>query len=130
MGGASSRNKGARGELELCRLLADNLGGTFNRNYKQVAQAQHGDIEQLVGPYLVEVKNCKDITLKPWWAQAVIAAEVAGAVPCLAYKIARVGWRFVVPIREAWGTEWGKSLQYTQTMYPDGFFLLVREYQG
>jgi len=131
MTGAYSRNKGKRGELEIVHMLRDALGGDFNRNYKQTAQAQHGDIEQLVGPYLLEVKNCAATTnIKAWWQQAVTAASKVGAVPCLAYKIPRKGWRFVVPIPQAWasGHQWGREIAYTQTMYPDGFFLLVREF--
>ena len=131
--GAYSRNKGARGEREIVQMLKDNLGGEFNRQLKQYQQAQHGDIEQLVGPYLLEVKNCASITnIKAWWQQAVTAAAKVGAVPCLVYKVPRKGWRFVVPLAAAWagGHQWKRELQYTQTMYPDGFFLMVRELGG
>jgi Holliday junction resolvase len=113
-------------------MLRDNLGIEVNRNYKQTAQAQHGDIEQLVGGMLIEVKNCATLNLKAWWQQAVTAADKRGAVPCLAYKIARVGWRFVTPIPQAWasGQPWSRDLSYTQTLYQDGFFLIVREHMG
>lgn len=129
MSGAKSRNKGARGEREICRMLADNLGGEYNRLLKQYQQSQLADIEQLVGPYSIEVKNCATLNLKTWWKQALEAADKRGAVPCLAYKITRAGWRFVVPMPEAWasGHQWGRDLQYTQTLYPEGFFLRVRE---
>ena len=132
MTGAMSRNKGKRGELEVCHMLADNLGGTYSRNLKQYQQAQNGDIEQLVGPYLIEVKNCAEQNLKAWWQQASASAARIKAVPCVAYKLPRRGWRFVVPVPAAWdsGQQWGKELQYTQTLYPDGFYLLVRESQG
>jgi len=129
--GAHSRNKGKRGELEIVHLIRDHLGVTVNRNYKQMAQAQHGDIEQLVGPYLLEVKNCASLSpIKSWWQQAVTAATKRDAIPCLAYKVPRKGWRFRVPMREAWasGQQWGKELQYTMDLSPDGFFLLVREH--
>ncbi|MBS1834264.1 MAG: hypothetical protein JST65_16220, partial [Acidobacteria bacterium] len=60
MTGKFSRDKGARAELELCKILHDYLGGDWNRLLKQYQQAQLGDIEQLVGGrYLVEVKNHK-----------------------------------------------------------------------
>ena len=130
MTGAASRNKGARGEREVCRMLADNLGGSFNRLLKQYQQAQLADIEQLVGPYSIEVKNCATWNLRSWWQQTLAAADKRGAVPCLAYKITRAGWRFVVPMPQAWssGHQWARDLQYTQTLYPDGFYLLVREH--
>lgn len=130
MTGARSRNKGKRGELEIVHMLRDELGLSVNRNYKQTAQAQHGDIEQLVGGYLIEVKNCASTTaMKSWWQQAVTAATKRDAVPCLAYKIPRKGWRFRVPIPQAWasGHQWGRELAYTMDLAPDGFFLLVRE---
>lgn len=132
MSGRKSRDKGKRGELEVVRLLRDNLGIDLNRNYKQTYEAQLGDIEQLVGGHLIEVKNCATLNLKAWWHQAVTAADKRGAIPCLAYKITRAGWRFVVPLPSAWssGHQWSKDLAYTQTLYPDGFFLIVREHIG
>lgn len=132
--GAFSRNKGARGELEVIKLLRDGLGVTVNRNYKQTAQAQHGDIEQLVGPFLLEVKNCAALDLKSWWGQAERAASAhpEAPQPCLAYKVPRKGWRFRVPLPQAWasGHQWGRELQYTMDLSPDGFFLIVREHMG
>jgi Holliday junction resolvase len=129
MSGRKSRDKGARGERELCGMLRDNLGGEFCRNLKQYQQTQEGDIAQLVGPYLVEVKNHATLNLRAWWQQTLTAADKKGAIPCLAYKITRAGWRFVVPLESAWasGHQWGRDLQYTQTLYPEGFYMLVRE---
>lgn len=126
MTGAFSRSKGARGERELVNMFKENLGGEFSRNLKQYQKSQEGDIEQLVGPYLVESKNQATLNLRAWWAQTLAAADKKGAIPCLAYKVARKGWLFVVPL--AWGQEWGRDLAYTQTLYPDGFFYLVREH--
>ncbi|MUV13560.1 putative PDDEXK endonuclease [Noviluteimonas gilva] len=132
--GAFSRNKGARCERELCALLRDNLGGDFSRNLKQYQKAQEGDIEQLVGPYLVESKSHATLNLKSWWGQIVAAASrhELRPLPCLAYKVPRKGWRFRVPIPQAWesGHQWGRELTYTMDLSPDGFFLIVREHKG
>jgi len=128
--GRFSRSKGARGEREIVAILRDNLGIDVNRQLKQYQQAQHGDIEQLVGGYLIEVKNCASTTaIKSWWQQAVTAATKRDAIPCLAYKVPRKGWRFRVPLPQAWasGQQWGREIQYTMDLAPDGFFLLVRE---
>lgn len=127
--GAYSRNKGARAERELCRLLSDYLGGEWSRNLKQYQAAQHGDIEQLVAGFLIECKNCAKLDLRQWWAQACIAAKQRGAIPCVAYKVPRRGWRFVVPSDAAMKAEqsWSYDLRYTQELYEEGFFLLVRE---
>lgn len=130
--GAYSRAKGARAERELCRLLSDYLGGKYSRNLKQFQQAQLGDIEQTVGPYLVECKNHATLAIPSWWRQACAAAEAAGAVPCLAIKIARKGWRFIVPLPEARasGASWRYDLAYTMELAEEGFFLHVRELGG
>jgi len=130
--GAFSRDKGKRGELEICRLLGDYLGGKWNRNYKQVAEAQHGDIEQLVAGYLIEVKNCASLEIHQWWRQACAAAQAKGAIPCLAYKVARKGWKFIVPSNEAREAKasWSFDLKYTQELHEEGFFLHVRERGG
>jgi Holliday junction resolvase len=132
MGGAFSRNKGARAERELCAMLRDNLGGAYCRNLKQYQKSQEGDIEQLVGPYLIESKAHATLSLKPWWQQIITAAakHPEKPVPCLAYKVARKGWKFVVPIPQAWSTGkcWAREFQYTMTLEPDGFFLIVREH--
>lgn len=134
MSGAFSRNKGARAERELCTLLRDNLGGDYNRNLKQYQKSQEGDIEQLVGPYLVESKSHATLNVKAWWGQIVAAAakHPGGPIPCLAYKLPRKGWRFRIPLPQAWsgGHQWGRELAYTMDLAPDAFFLIVREYQG
>lgn len=135
MSGAYSRNKGSRAELELCKILHDYLGGEWSRNLKQYQQAQHGDLEQLVGGrYLVEVKNHKRLNIQAWWKQICAAARSAGdekreVVPLLAIKIERQGWRFVLPSNEAQQvhTAWAWDLRYTQTLYIEGLALHVRE---
>ena len=132
MSGAKSRNKGARGELAVCKMLRENLGGEFSRNLKQYQKSQEGDISQLVGPYLLEVKNSPEgiSNIKAWWRQAVTAAERVGATPCLVFNLGAGRWRFMVPLTAALksGHQWSREIQYTKTLYPDGFFLIVREH--
>lgn len=127
--GRRSRRKGARGELTVIAMIRGNLGLVCNRQLKQFQQSQEGDIEQLVGGFLLEVKNCAKHDLKAWWRQAVQAAEKRSALPCLAYKAARGRWKFVVPIPGAWATghQWSREFQYTMALEPDGFYFLVRE---
>lgn len=129
----NSRAKGKSGELEVVHMIRDNLGIKCNRQYKQNAEAGHGDIEQLIGPYLIECKNHSTQSgMKAWWQQVVTAAAAHkdNPVPCLAYKVLRKGWRFVVPIPDAWDTgyQWAREIQYTMTLHPDGFYLMVRRY--
>ena len=127
--GSFSRNKGARGEREFCRLASEALGDRFSRNLKQYQQSQEGDIAQPLGPYLVEVKNCAVLKEKEWWQQACVAAQKVGLLPALAIKLSRKGWRVMVPLDEAWqtGQQWAKDVRYTQTLYLEGFWLRVRE---
>lgn len=133
MSGAYSRNKGASAERELCKLLTDYLGGSYCRNLKQYQAAQHGDIEQLVGPYLVEAKNHAKLAVRSWWSQACAAAEARLAVPCVAYRLPNRPledrWRFVVPIQGVWGTgqAWRDDYRYTCDMGIEGFAFLCRE---
>jgi len=132
MTGRASRDKGARAERECCQLLGALLGMEFSRNFKQFAKSQEGDIEQLVGPYCVESKFHAAESLKPWWAQACAAARKRNAIPCLAVKTARKGWRFIIPLPQAWATgqAWAWELAYTMSVSPDGFALVVREQMG
>jgi len=136
MSGAYSRRKGATAERELCSLLRDFLGVEASRNLKQYQQAQHGDIEQLIGPYLVEVKNCARLELGKWWEQARVAALSRRAAPCVAYRLPNRGqydrWRFIVPLNEAWrtGCDWRDAFRYTADVGLEGFSLLVREHGG
>lgn len=126
--GRKSRRKGARGELSVIADLKRELGMELNRNYKQVAEAQLGDVEQLVGGFLLEVKNCARIDLPAWWRQTVTAASKRGAVPCLVFK-ERGKWRYVIPMGEA-SHQWALELAYTRTLYLSGFCLVVRESMG
>lgn len=129
MTGKASRDKGARAERELCAMLGTLLGSEFCRNWKQWGQGQEGDIAELVGPYCVESKFHAAESLKPWWAQTCAAARKRNAMPCLAVKTARKGWKFIVPLPQAWATgqAWAWELTYTMTLSPDGFALVVRE---
>ena len=135
MGGAYSRNKGARAERELCSLLTEYLGVEATRQYKQFAQAQHGDIEQLIGPYLIECKNHKALALRSWWLQAQAAAVArGGCLPCVAYRLPNRGlydrWRFVVPDERNPRHEWELDYRYTADLGLEAFAVRVRERIG
>jgi hypothetical protein len=127
-GGKFSRDKGARGERDVCAKLERELGIKFARNLKQYQEQQHGDIEPPCGPYLLEIKNCVSITLPPWWRQACAAADKRKLLPCLVFK-ERSKWRFMVPSREAiaTGQQWRNDLDFTDTQFLRGFCLRVRE---
>lgn len=132
MTGAYSRNKGARSERELCALLREYLGVAATRNLKQYQQAQCGDIEQLIGPYMLEAKNHKTPDKAAWWRQAQEAARVIGALPCVAYRLPNRTlydrWRFLVPDAGRGPNEWWDDYRYTADLGLDAFAARVREH--
>ena len=120
-----SRRKGATFERAVCKFLRDELGGDYCRNLKQYQQSQHGDIEQLVGPYLVECKNHANLNDKAAWLQAVAAALKRQAIPCVAFKH-KTRLCFRVPSRDACGS-WVYDFEYTDVKESWSFALHVRE---
>lgn len=123
--GRSNRNRGAAAERELARWIRDELGVTVARNLKQMQQSQEGDLTPL-GPFLIECKYHARLNVKDWWRQAVEQAKKAEAIPVVAYKVCRKGWRFVLPHTSAQG-EWGYDYEYTVDVGPACFALIVRE---
>jgi len=122
---AMQRTKGATAEREFCRLIRENLGDDVSRNLDQTREGG-GDI--VLRNMLIEVKHHKTPSIGQWWRQCVESAKRKGALPVLAYKINRKGWRVIVPMAEAWDTghEWRESLEYTQELYLPGFWLYCR----
>jgi len=91
----ASRNKGQRGEREVCKLLAEKLGGEFKRNLMQTAEGGY-DVIGLEGCAL-EVKRCETLSINSWWDQAKEQAEV-NAWPVLFYRKSRQPWSVVIEI--------------------------------
>ncbi len=133
MTGAYSRNKGARAERELCGLLREYLGVEATRQLKQYQQAQQGDIEQLIGRFLIEIKNQATLSPQEWWRQALAAAKAKGScLPCVAYRLPNRGeyyrWRFIVPDSMNPHHEWQLDYRYTAELGLDAFAARVREH--
>jgi Holliday junction resolvase len=128
--GRSNRNRGAAAERELARWIRDELGIDVARNLKQMQQAQEGDLTP-VGPFLIECKYHARLNVKDWWRQAVEQAKKAGAIPVVAYKVARKGWRFVLPVSRPEGQwynmAWLYEYEYTIDVGPACFAMIVRE---
>jgi Holliday junction resolvase len=123
--GRSNRNRGAAAERELARWIKDELGVEVSRNLKQYQRTQEGDLTPL-GPFLLEVKYHARVNVRDWWRQAVESAKKAGAIPVVAYKVARKGWRFVLPYSLPPET-WRYDYEYTMDVGPACFALIVRE---
>ncbi len=118
------RNKGARGERELAKLLEENLGLEVTRNLLQPREGGY-DLKGL--PVALEVKRCEQLRLKEWWHQAVKQALDTNKLhPVLAWRQNGKKWTFRVPINLFDGpckTDWG----HTADISIDTFCLLIRE---
>jgi hypothetical protein len=92
--GRMSRTKGARGELELCRLLSEELGIEVRRN---IGQARSGGADCLELPgFALEVKRCERLARPTWWAQAVEQGQKAGAEPIVFFRRSREPWQALI----------------------------------
>jgi len=127
--GRSNRNRGAAAERELARWIRDELGIDVARNLKQMQQSQEGDLTP-VGPFLIECKYHARVNVRDWWRQASGQAKKAALVPVVAYKVARKGWRFVLPYTTnipGPAESWRYDYEYTMDVGPACFALIVRE---
>ena len=89
----ASRQKGQRGEREICKILTEKLGGEFKRNLMQTAEGGY-DVLGLKG-WAIEVKFQEKLQLENWWKQTV---EQAGTdkKPVLFFRRSREDWRVAV----------------------------------
>lgn len=97
MSGKRSRTKGSRGELELLKLLGDELGQSLSRNLSQTREGG-GDCLDVHG-YVIEVKRCETLCLPAWWRQARRQAEGRGE-PMLAFRQSRKPWRVLIHTKD------------------------------
>lgn len=95
MTGAMSRNKGQRGEREVCHLLQPILdqsgsGWSLSRNLEQT---QKGGYDLVGVPGLaIEIKYVETLHLREWWEQCVRQAG-DDLLPVLIYRQRRKPWR-------------------------------------
>lgn len=94
MTGRMSRNKGAAGERELAKILADELGVEVKR---KLGQARDGGDDIQVGKYRLEVKRREALRLDDWCEQ-IQAAAGPGEWPVVVYRRNGQPWRAVVPL--------------------------------
>jgi Holliday junction resolvase len=127
--GRSNRNRGAAAERELARWIRDELGIDVARELKQFQQAQHFDLTP-VGPFGIECKYHARLNVKDWWKQAAASAKASALIPVVAYKVARKGWRFVLPYTTnipGYAQSWRYDYEYTMDVGPACFAMIVRE---
>jgi hypothetical protein len=89
----SQRRKGAAGENEACKFLADEFGVVVKRN---LDQTRDGGTDIHIGPFRIEVKRRARIAgLYEWLAQA------DGELPALMLRADGKGWLVVMDF-EKW----------------------------
>jgi len=94
--GAFARDKGQRGEREMCDLLKDaGFGSAISRNLEQVRNGG-ADIVCIEG-LNIEVKRCQTFELKKWWAH-LASNTVHNNFPVLCYRKNRQPWSFLVSL--------------------------------
>lgn len=97
MSGRKSRNKGANGEREVCKILSD-VWPEVSRNLTQTRDGGH-DI--LGTPYTVEVKSQKRPSVYAAWRQCLAAAETTKKEPLVITKETGSGqWLVTMRIEE------------------------------
>jgi hypothetical protein len=131
-----SRRKGANGELELHKLLAEQLVKEEHIQRTGLMQAGGGGFD-LVIPYLgIEVKRrAKAISyadIAKFWTQVQEQTELIDVVGILAFRSDRQPWQFVLPamlVEPEWNEDgpshmtWSfvMDLELTHTVYLEGF---------
>lgn len=93
--GHRSKNKGARGELEIVKLLEE-CGWPARRNF---ASGARGGADIIGGPpgTSIEIKRQEHISIWACLAQCEAAAG-PGELPILAFRRNRSGWYAAVPL--------------------------------
>ena len=136
---ANSRSKGKAGELELAKLLRDELGIEVTRNLEQTRNGGH----DLMGLPMIalEVKRQEHIKLTDWWLQTKEQANITNRIPVLAYRKSRQPWRFRLPMLVVMPDlfiahmepgeypipDWAENLEYTTELEFEGFCFWLRE---
>lgn len=87
---AMSRNKGASAELEVLRLLGEELGQSLQRN---LSQTREGGADCIcVKGFAIEVKRQEQLSRPAWWRQAAEQAQRLAVEPMLLYRRNREPW--------------------------------------
>jgi Holliday junction resolvase len=95
----SERNKGARGELEVIKLMHAAGWPHAHRNFASGA-AGYSDIAHGPAGVAWEVKRTERLRLRDAWAQVTADAQRRGDMPILATRWNGAGWVAVVELDE------------------------------
>lgn len=90
-----SRNKGQRGEMEVCDILGAGLGISLTRT---LDQTRAGGCDILLDNFAIEVKRQESLSVDKWWAQACKQAADIDKEPVLVFRQSRKEWRCIIPL--------------------------------
>jgi len=119
----NSRSKGARGELEMAKLLGDALGIIIKRNINQV---RDGGYDLRVEGWSIECKRCQQLQISTWWAQAVKSAQDVGMLPALAYRRNHEQWKVMLRLGEL-APEFSSSEDHLATISLETFIEVIKK---
>lgn len=90
-----SRDKGARGEREICAILSDELGISSKRN---LDQTREGGCDITAGPFNLEVKRRAKIgNIYDWMEQAAASCENTEKKPVVVCRADGKKWLAIMP---------------------------------
>jgi hypothetical protein len=92
MTGRMARNKGARGENELAKMLTEELGFIVKR---KLGQARDGADDISIGPFRIECKRQETLSIMKWCRQ-VEACSGADEIPTVIFRQNGEKWRVVL----------------------------------
>lgn len=97
MGGLRSKRKGASGEREAGKVLAEMLGLSENLQ-RNLGQARAGGCDHTgLSKWAIEVKRQETLALGAWWKQAQEQADALGRMPLVMFRQNNKPWRFLIP---------------------------------
>lgn len=128
----NSRAKGAAGEREFIKVLAEWLGeemvAPLKRNLEQTRAGGH-DIVGLDG-WAIEVKRYKELKesdIRKFWEQAVDQANRINAKPVLAYREDMRSWRVRIAVHDVLTWDKHDGVEWTIEVGAEAFCAIVRE---
>jgi hypothetical protein len=136
----NSRAKGKAGELEVVKLLNDNLGlelkCAFSRELSQTQEAGKADIKcsNPAWDFEIEVKRVASSgSIATWWRQVKTASRKSGRIPVLWYRYDRHDWQVVQELPDLLQCFWGRTNEFDDfngelvTMTPAAFYKIALE---
>lgn len=97
VGGRYAKQKGERGEREVCGIITRLTGEPSKRKLGQ-AREGGGDVDW--GPFLLEVKARQTVSMPAWQEQVRIAANESGQVPAVVWRRKGEEFWIAVPFEE------------------------------